>query len=213
MEQAAEMMHISRGTLYNKVNKDPLEDDFVQSVHDDLGIILNEPDTPYYVQRRNLKNNGDVYLVPFVDVPAQAGYVQSYSQTDFIAKLKHFPILPGVDPVGADWRYFEIKGDSMEPEFMAGDHILCSQVIREDWSSVKEKNTHVIVTEKEIWIKDVNKYSVDLWVLLSQNPAYKPFKISVSEIRQVWVMRRHVKNRAKKHRMYDMDEVYKELGL
>jgi phage repressor protein C with HTH and peptisase S24 domain len=212
METAADKMGISRGTLYNIIKKDDLDEDIVQNVQDKLNIFLNEPAVPYIQQRRENKNHDSPYLVPFVDIPAQAGYTKAYQQIDYIQTLKKYPILPDVDPVGAVWRYFQIEGDSMEPEIMGGDVILASQVIREDWQNLRDKYTHVVVTDEDLWIKDVHKLNDDEWILLSQNEAYEPFKLNVADVRQVWVMRRHIKSRAKKHRMYDMEAIIKKLS-
>jgi phage repressor protein C with HTH and peptisase S24 domain len=166
----------------------------------------------YLDNRRVIKNSDEPYLVPYVDLPAQAGYTKAYQQIDFINTLKRYPILPDVDATGAIWRYFQVAGDSMEPEIMQNDILLCSQIPSEDWLELRPKHTHVIVTDENLWIKDVvvEKKQNELW-LLSQNSAYEAFSIPISDVRQVWVMRRHVKNRAKKHRMYDMDEVRKQV--
>lgn len=172
---------------------------------------LSDETTPYIDKRRVQKSNDDPYLVPFVDVPAQAGYTKAYQQRDYIASLKKYPILPDVDPTGAVWRYFQIEGDSMEPEIMGGDTILASQVHKEDWPSIKDYHTHVIVTDENLWIKDVYKDSIDEWLLLSQNPSYKAFAVKTNEIKQVWVMRRHIKARAKKSRMYDIEEIRRQI--
>jgi phage repressor protein C with HTH and peptisase S24 domain len=169
----------------------------------------NEPFVNYLEQRRDLKSNDDPFLVPFVDVPAQAGYTKAYQQRDYIASLKKYPILPDVDPTGAIWRYFQIEGHSMEPTFLPGDVILCSQVPREDWSDFKNFYTYVVVTDDNLWIKDVYRESEREWILLSQNA--EPFSVKVEEVKQLWVMRRHVKARAQKHNMYNMEEVRKKI--
>lgn len=166
----------------------------------------------YLEQRREIKTSDEPYLVPFVDIPAQAGYSKAYQQRDYIATLKRYPILPDVDPAGAVWRYFQIEGASMEPEFMSKDVILCSQVPRDDWGQFTNVHTYVVVTDTDLWIKDVVRLSETEWGLLSQNPEFEPFKVQVEDVRQLWVMRRHIKARAKKHRMYDLDEIKKKLN-
>jgi phage repressor protein C with HTH and peptisase S24 domain len=210
--QAAIMLNLSRGTLYNYFEAEELEEDFVQSVKNRLSIDLNAEPIPFLDQRRNNKLSDEPYLVPFVDVPAQAGYTKAYQQRDYIATLKKYPILPDVDPTGAVWRYFQVDGDSMEPEIQGGDMLLCSQVPKEDWFEIKDKHTHVVVTDESVWIKDVHPDpdELEFW-LLSQNPTYEPFIVKARDLRQLWVMRRHIKSRAKKHRMYDMEEVRKKL--
>jgi len=219
-EMAADLLNISRGTLNNYFKKDELEEEIVQNVQDKLGIDLNAPTIPYTQQRFEKKiNQDDIYLVPFVDIPAQAGYTKAYMQRDYIESLKKFPILPDVEPQGAIWRYFQIEGYSMEnpnPKpgedegLRHGDTILCSQVPKEDWSTFSNLYTYVVVTDDEMWIKDVDREMFakhQKWVLLSRNEEYDPFLVDIKDVRQLWIMRRHIRNRAKKHRMYDLKAI------
>lgn len=210
----AKELGMTRVNLYQLFDSKRLEYETKKKFEDYFDTKIFEVPNPmsFLEQRRGIKMNYDeLYLVPFVDIPAQAGYSKAYQQRDYIATLKKYPILPDVDPTGAIWRYFQIEGDSMEPEIMEGDVILCSQVHKEDWQSIQNYYTHVIVTEEELWIKDVFKDSETEWILLSQNESVKPFTVKLEDIRQVWVMRRHIKARAKKARMYDIKEIKKQL--
>jgi phage repressor protein C with HTH and peptisase S24 domain len=212
VDDAADKLHISRGTLYNYFKLEALETDFVQNVKDKLNIDLDAAPIPFLEQLRNNKLSDEPYLVPFVDIPAQAGYTKAYQQRDYIATLKKYPILPDVDPTGAVWRYFQVDGDSMEPEIQAGDTLLCSQVPKEDWFEIKDMHTHVVVTDDQLLIKDVHpvEEEKEFW-LLSQNPAYDAILKKAEDVRQMWVMRRHIRSRAKKHRMYNIEEIRKKL--
>jgi phage repressor protein C with HTH and peptisase S24 domain len=184
---------------------------FGKDYGEELPIPMLEEPEPFLVKRRNKKNSNEPYLVPFVDIPAQAGYAMAYQQRDYQETLKKYPILPDVDPTGAVWHYFQIEGDSMEPEFRAGDVILCSLVPKDDWTQFNDYHTYVIVTHDHLWIKDVFKDSDSEWILLSQNEHHKPFKVQVKDVKQLWVMRRHVKARAKKHKLYDINAIRKDL--
>ncbi|RYY50461.1 MAG: S24 family peptidase [Chitinophagaceae bacterium] len=172
--------------------------------------IVSEPES-YLVTRRDLKNKSSEYLVPFVDVSAQAGYSKAYSNIDYIGTLKLYPILPDVDPTGGTWRYFQVDGDSMEPEIKKGDTLLCSLVLKEDWSMIRDMYTHVVVTDEDLLIKDVLKLNDDEWALLSQNPEVEPKKVQIQDVRQLWVVRRHIKNRLQKSRLYDIEAIKKQL--
>lgn len=177
----------------------------------------------YLLKRLQIKNSEEPYLVPFVDIPAQAGYTKAYQHIDYIKTLKKFPILPDVDPHGAVWRYFQVDGDSMEnPDakmgeeegIRKGDTILTSQVPREDWNQFTNLYTYVVVTDSELWIKDVDREMLideNKWVLLSRNPSHEPFAVDVNDVKQLWVMRRHIRNRARKTRMYDLEQIKQKL--
>lgn len=175
------------------------------------GTVVNEPETNYLLTRREKKNSPNTFLVPFVDIPAQAGYTKAYGNIDYIQTLKQYPILPDIDPTGAVWRYFQVQGDSMEDEIRDKDVLLASLVPQMDWTDIKDYYTHVVVTDEELLIKDILKEDQEHVILLSQNPAYKARRFKLEDIRQIWVMRRHIKNRAKKSRMYNIEEIKKEL--
>lgn len=166
----------------------------------------------YLEQRRYDKLTDEPYMVSYVDIPALAGYSAGYNSTDFIASLKVYPILPDVDPTGAIWRYFQVKGESMEPEFREGDLLLCSQVPKEDWSDFKNYHTYVVVTDEGPFIKDVYRDSPSTWILISQNEEFEPKAVHVADVKELWVMRRHVKPRANKRKMYDIDQIRKKLN-
>lgn len=178
---------------------------------DNTSTGVNEPQQPYWKTLQQQKNSDEPYLVPFVDIPAQAGYTKAYQQRDYIATLKKYPILPDVDPTAATWRYFQVDGDSMEPELQRGDVLLCSQVPDMDWDNFRQMHTYVVVTDTQLLIKDVYRANEEYWALLSQNEHYEPIFIRNSDVRQLWVMRRHVKARAFKHRKYDIDAINKAL--
>lgn len=78
----------------------------------------------YLGMRRSAKAISLPYLVPMVPFKAQAGYVRAFDQVEFLDTLEKYALPPGVDPRGAEWRYFEVEGDSMEPTFHSGDIVL-----------------------------------------------------------------------------------------
>ena len=177
-------------------NMDELTENGELSVHSGITSLPTAQEKSI----RKPKIDSTPYLVPFVDIPAQAGYSKAYSNIDYIQTLKLYPILPDVDPTGAVWRYFQVAGDSMEDEIREGDTLLTSLVPQMDWMDIKDYHTHVIVTDEDLLIKDVLKDGKDSIILLK-----------LEDVKQIWVMRRHIKSRAKKTRMYNLDDIKKEL--
>jgi phage repressor protein C with HTH and peptisase S24 domain len=151
----------------------------------------------YLTRRRNFKIMDQPYLVPLVPFKAQAGYVRAYDQVDFLDTLEKYALPPGVDPRGAVWRYFEVEGDSMEPTFYSGDIVLGSMVPREDWTQLRNFYIYVIVTHDALLLKRIYMKSMDEWVLISDNEKlYDQQLIHVRDIRELWVFRRHIVNKA-----------------
>lgn len=150
----------------------------------------------YLRKRRELKNHSGPYMVPLVPVAAQAGYAKNFYDMAYIEKLESYPILPGVDPHGASWRYFQVKGRSMEDTLMEDQFILTSQVIKEDWRNIEHTYIYVIVTDEGVVVKRLYKVKgKDYWAAISDNPdeaTYPQFRIYVNDVKELWKFRRKV---------------------
>lgn len=151
----------------------------------------------YVEYRQQQKNSPLELLVPLVGIKAQAGYVKSFEQTDFIQSLEQYALPPGVNPTGAIWRYFEIDGDSMEPTLSSGDMVLATMVPAEDWAEIRDFQVYIVHTEDQLLAKRVYKKSEKDWVLISDNEElYPQVAIKVEAVRQVWMFRRQIRSRA-----------------
>lgn len=152
---------------------------------------------PYLHTRRDQKNEASQVLIPLVGIKAQAGYVKGYEQVDYLDTLEKYALPPGVNPIGAVWRYFEIDGDSMEPTLSAGDLVLATMVPAEDWSDVKDFCVYIIHTPDQLLIKRIYKKSAQEWVLISDNEdLYPQVALKTENIKQVWLFRRHIRSKA-----------------
>jgi phage repressor protein C with HTH and peptisase S24 domain len=159
----------------------------------------------YLTTRRNFKAMSQPYLVPMVPFKAQAGYVRAFDQVEFLDTLEKYALPPGVDPRGAVWRYFEVEGDSMEPTFHSGDVVLGSMVPREDWTQLRNFYIYVIVTHDALLLKRIFMKSMDEWVLISDNEKlYDQQLMKVGNIRELWVFRRHIVNKAPVPKMFEI---------
>lgn len=146
----------------------------------------------YLEKRRAMKGISDPVLVPLVPVKAQAGYARSFSNSEYIERLDLYPILPGIDPRGAVWRYFEVEGDSMEPKLFETDLVLVSMVPYEDWKEIKDGGIYVVVTEDDVLIKKVVLKSESSWILESLNKRHKQKPINPTDIKELWFYRRRI---------------------
>jgi len=165
-------------------------------------LNLEEQETPISTKKnfreelRNKKNNSGPYMVPLVPVAAQAGYAKNCYDLAYIEKLETYPILPGVDPHGASWRYFQVQGDSMLDTLKPDQFILTSQVIKEDWRNVEHRDVYVIITHEGVIVKRLYKVKgKDYWAAVSDNPdenQYPQFRIYVKDVHELWKFRRKV---------------------
>ena len=151
----------------------------------------------YLSSRWQIKQQNLPYLVPLIPFKAQAGYVRAFDQVEFLDTLERYALPPGVDPRGAEWRYFEVQGDSMEPTFYSGDIILGSMVPLEDWQQLRNFYIYIIVTHDSLLIKRIFCKTMEEWVLISDNEKkYDQQLIDAKSIRELWVFRRHIQAKA-----------------
>jgi phage repressor protein C with HTH and peptisase S24 domain len=151
---------------------------------------------PFQQQRLQEKNSATPFLVPLVGVKAQAGYVKGFEQVDYIETLEQYSLPPGVNPIGAVWRYFEVDGDSMEPTFSSGDVVLATMVPHEDWQDIKDFYVYVIHTNDQLLIKRIYKKSETEWVLISDNEDVAPqLVLPIENVKQLWLFRRQIRSK------------------
>lgn len=142
------------------------------------------------------KNAPHLHLAPLVGVKAQAGYIKGFEQVDYMDTLEQYSLPPGVNPIGAVWRYFEIDGDSMEPTLSAGDVVLATLVPVEDWNDTKDFCVYVIHAADQLLIKRLYNKSEDEWVLISDNEEVAPqHLIKKEDVKEIWFLRRHIRNK------------------
>lgn len=145
-------------------------------------------------QRFDSKTTGHSYQVPLVGVKAQAGYVKGFEQVDYMDTLEQYSLPPGVNPIGAVWRYFEIDGDSMEPTLSPGDVVLATLVPVEDWNATRDFCVYVIHTADRLLVKRLFNKSNEEWVLVSDNEEVAPQHLLKKEdAKELWFLRRHIR--------------------
>jgi len=133
----------------------------------------------------NEDNEGNIELV---DSKAEAGYLDSYQNPEYIKELPRiqFPNIPR-----GTYRGFEITGESMLP-IESGSIIIASYVERLD--EVKDDKTYIVISKKDGLVykrlrldKDKNQL-----VLSSDNELYLPYTIDFEEIDELWQYYAHL---------------------
>ena len=122
--------------------------------------------------------------IEFVNEKAQAGYVTSFADPEYIGKLPVFP-LPFLSKE-KKYRAFTITGDSMLP--IPSGSVVIGEFVQ-DFLDIKSGQACIVVTRDEgIVFKLVEnniteKHSLKL---ISLNTEYKPYEIAVTEIKEIW---------------------------
>lgn len=122
--------------------------------------------------------NNQIEIIP---QKASMGYLNGYGDPEYIESLEtiSLPFLKG-----GKFRAFPADGDSMPP-YKNGTYIVGKYV--ENLSDLKTDRTYVFITTNDgISYKRFQFHEADgIWVK-SDNQFYEPYKIPLSEIKEIW---------------------------
>ena len=130
------------------------------------------------VDRQNRDN------IDLVSEKAKAGYTNGFSDPEYISELPVFQ-LPFLSSE-RKYRTFQISGDSMLPipdgAWVTGEFV-------PDWTEIKSGELYVVLTLNEGLVFKQLKNELSEhghFQLISLNPAYQPYQLGATEIREVW---------------------------
>lgn len=158
-------------------------------IHDDISALDREKlqDTkgdklrilPIVVDEKNEE------MITLVPVKAAAGYLNGYSDTEFISELPNFKMPFAELSENKSYRSFQIEGESMLP-IPAGAYIICEYV--QDWEQIKNGSCNVVVSSEDgVVYKRIQKdLKNNQFILHSDNSEYSNFEISLNQVLEVW---------------------------
>lgn len=136
-------------------------------------------------------DSSDRENIEWVPLKASAGYLNGYSDPEFMATLPKFqlPMLKG-----GTLRAFEIKGDSMLP-MVSGTFVIGEYM--EDLRYLKEGMTYILVSKTEgIVYKRVYRIENEpVLKMVSDNPNFEPYNLSIKDILEVWKAKAFISTR------------------
>lgn len=127
--------------------------------------------------------------IELVPVKASAGYLNGYSDPEFINSLPRFN-LPLFKQ--GTYRAFELKGDSMLP-LIPGTIIIGEYV--EDWTDVKPLQTYLIISKSDgiVYKRIAQKFKSDKGLkLISDNKVYEPYWLQTDDILEIWKAKAYI---------------------
>ena len=122
--------------------------------------------------------------IELVPEKAKAGYTTGYSNPDFVGLLSKFQ-LPFLGRNGT-YRTFQISGDSMPP--VKHGYWITAQFV-DDWNQIKDGQPYILLTKEEgiVFKLLYNKIDSQRKIqLVSTNPIYEPYTVSVDDVQEVW---------------------------
>jgi transcriptional regulator with XRE-family HTH domain len=131
-------------------------------------------------------NESNRELVSIVPLKAAAGYLNGYSDTEFIRELSSFSLPLSEISQDRTYRIFQTKGDSMLP-IPSGSYIIASYV--DDWTQIKTNQCYVVLTKDDgIIYKRISATNISQneLMLSSDNPAYPAYSIPLDTVLEVW---------------------------
>jgi phage repressor protein C with HTH and peptisase S24 domain len=204
MDEVSEMLGYStRQGLYFQLGKKKLSGNFVQLLKDKLeieadAVIKWDGDMPESqtkptgedIRRKKaigeVEDNGLIY----VPIMAQAGYSKNYMDPIYVNQLERL-FVPGLPYTGDKYRYFEVEGDSMHPTIEEGMQVIARLKEPDVWrTSIDNYYIHVIVTDSQVLIKRLYRKNDKEFVMISDNELYPQAILPMSEIKELWVVKR-----------------------
>ncbi|WP_167605008.1 XRE family transcriptional regulator [Maribellus sediminis] len=122
--------------------------------------------------------------IEFVNEKAQAGYVTSFADPEYIGKLPVFQ-LPFLSKE-KKYRAFTISGDSMLP--IPSGSVVIGEFVQ-DFMEAKNGQACIVVTRDEGIVFKLVENNIDekrSLKLISLNSEYEPYEIAVTEIKEIW---------------------------
>jgi phage repressor protein C with HTH and peptisase S24 domain len=143
-----------------------------------------------YQRKPKTETNPELEGVTFVPIAAQANYTQHLTDPVFLTQLEKVYI-PGFPYRGPRYRIFEVAGDSMEPTFREGYHVVTEIIEPEFWHTIANYYVYVVVTESQVMLKRLFRKSETEFVLISDNEDYYPqFVLAKEKVREIWLVKR-----------------------
>jgi phage repressor protein C with HTH and peptisase S24 domain len=125
--------------------------------------------------------------VKLVTTKAQAGWTEGYYNDEYLEDMPTI-LIDSEEKHHGNYLAFEVAGDSMEPDYIEGDVVICREVQRHLWQyklHIKDWDFVIAHATNGIMLKEIIKHDVKNGVIYchSLNPKYEDFKINLHEVR------------------------------
>ena len=176
----SEYFGISIDTLV-KVDLSKLRESELRQLESGFDVFVKGSKLRILTTTVDRSNNENIELVP---EKAKAGYTRGFADPEFVSELPVFQ-LPFLSPE-RKYRTFQVSGDSMLPipdgAWVTGEFV-------QDWNTLKNGDACIVLTLDEGIVFKVieNKIAKEGKIgLVSLNAIYKPYELSVVEVREIW---------------------------
>lgn len=176
----SDLFHLSVDTLL-RINLSNFRESQMYVIEHGSDVFVKGNEIRVLATTVNSSNRENIELV---SIKAKAGYTSGYFDPEYISQLPVFN-LPFLDK-DKKYRTFQIAGDSMLPiqdkSWVVGEYI-------QDLDTIKDDHLYIVLTLNEgIVFKKVKNelQKKGSLKMISMNPEYTPYDLSIVEIREVW---------------------------
>lgn len=132
------------------------------------------------------KNYSHTLKVRLVTNKAKAGWSDGYYNEEYLEDMP-FVVIDADDNHKGKYIAFEVAGDSMEPDYLEGDIVICREVQRHLWNyklHFKDWDFVIAHSTQGIMLKEIIDHNVETGdiVCRSINPKHKDFTLNLREI-------------------------------
>lgn len=155
---------------------------------------VNDVKAKYYTSTLSVK---------VVTTKARAGFTEAYYSEEYLADLPTVLIEADKDYKG-NYLAFEVDGDSMEPEYNAGDVVICREVQRSLWQyKLHYKDFDFVIAHgtKGIMLKEITSHNPETGEIVchSLNEGVEDFTLNLREVAFLYnVVEHRISGRAKR---------------
>lgn len=129
--------------------------------------------------------NGSI-AVRLVKNKAKAGWSEQYYADEYLEEMPVVMIEADENYKG-NYMAFEVDGDSMEPDYMEGDILICREIQRHLWRyklHIKDWDFVIAHQTNGIMLKEIVDHDVDTGIITcrSINPKYEDFQLDLHNV-------------------------------
>jgi phage repressor protein C with HTH and peptisase S24 domain len=132
--------------------------------------------------------------IPLVNQYAQAGYLNGFTDDEYIDSLPLIPFIKDIEYKG-EYICFEVKGDSMDngsyESLLEGDILLCRNIRQDLWMNklhIHKWDFVIVHKEKGILVKRIINHDVEngIITLHSLNDYYDDFQVHLKNVSKLF---------------------------
>ena len=128
--------------------------------------------------------------VRLVSNKAKAGWSEGYYNDEYLEELP-FVMIDADENYKGKYLAFEVEGDSMEPDYLEGDIVICREIQRHLWSSklhFRDWDFVIAHSTNGIMLKEITAHNVETGDITchSLNPKYEDFVLNLHQVAHLY---------------------------